>query len=876
MLDINTLRTALAGPLAPLAQYRQFMLWRLEPNVDGGKPRKIPYRVDGQAGSSTDPSAWVDAATALDVAQRSGQYGVAFVFTRDDPFTFIDIDNCRIGNDWSDHAKAICAQFAGSAIEVSQSNEGLHIFTTGDVPEAFSGRKNGGLECYHSGRYVALTGTGATGNASYNAGHVLSGFIAANFPAVISDGVIGALRWLPGPIPEWAGPPDDAELIKQFLAEPARSNAAMAFASLMPGTAIDAPVSNADLWTANAAVLGAAYPSDRNDSFDRSNAAFALACRLAYWTGKDCPRIERLMNLAGFRRSKADLYHSNGITYMHWDIMRACAMTTKVRYQRAAEANAEVIANAAQAYDAYYDRISGAPDIHAIRAIASEIAVDLRIDPTYRETLAGHIQSTLAVRGDKLKIDECRKLIAQRSAHPAPDRRELQRQTNIALNINEDVPTLTPLLDVNAMLNEFVLISDGSSVASIYDRCGVFALPDFRNTMAASETVLPDGRSVSNTESWLKHPGRKTVSTRTFHAGASIITSDPGGRSALNLWRPIIRAQALTVDVGPFIEHVNYLFGVDAAAFLDWLAHIEQQPGVLPHFGFLHIADNFGTGRNWLESVIARLWRGYVAPSVDMDALIGGNFNGALAGRVIAIVDEIRTGAREDAYMMEGKIRNMLTEETRQIKPKYGREYFEHNACRWLLFSNHKNAIPMSDADRRWHVVHLTDTPRSEAAYAHLYGLLDNPAFIDSVGLWLRYRDLSAFNPGRRPPVTSAKLKAIDASKSDFQRMAASIVKHWPCDFITLSDLTSIMFEGDMSMAGRRLNSAMKHALDDVGMQYVEKQLRGLGDERHRVWIVRNVDRWLGNLSVIATGPELGKLATFAKGTGYQTLSALI
>jgi primase-polymerase (primpol)-like protein len=874
MLDISTLRTALAGPLAPLAQYRQFMLWRLEPNADGGKPRKIPYRIDGGNGSSTDPSAWVDAATAMEAAERGGM-GVAFVLTDNDPFVFIDVDGCVKDGAWDNDAQETFARFPGAAFEVSQSQTGFHMFVVGDVPQGFTGRKGAKFECYRNGRYVALTGMQAQGQVM-NFGPNLAAWIGDKFPSRAGDGSLAQLVWTDAPIAEWAGPEDDEELLRQFLAEPVRTNASMAFASLTPGSVPDVPVSNADLFNANAVVLAQAYPSDKSDVFDKSNAAFALALRLAYWTGKNCARIERLMNRAAFRRSKADMYHGDGVTYMRWDVTRACAMTTKVRYQRAAVANAEVVHDAAQAYDAYYDRIAAAPDIHAVRLVTGEIAVDLRIDTTLREVLAGHVQSTLASRGNKLKIDECRKLVAQRSAHPAPDRREMQRQTNIALNINDDVPTLAPALSIAQMLDEYVFIGDGSNVASIFDRSAAFSLPDFRNMMAASRTFTPDNKQIEHSQEWLTHAGRKSVATRTFHAGEPVITFDPAGRTALNLWRPILRSAYAVVDVSPFVDHVRYLFGADAEAFLDWLAHIEQFPGVLPHFGFLHIADHFGTGRNWLESVIARLWRGYVAPSVDMDALITGNFNGVLAGRVIAIVDEIRAGANENAYQMEGKIRNMLTEETRYIKPKFGREYLESNSCRWLLFSNHKNAIPMSDTDRRWYVCHLLNAPREEHVYAHLYGMLEQPAFIDSVGAWLRARDLSAFNPGKRPPVTLAKQKAIDASKSDFQRLAGNIAKYWPCDFITVSDVTSIMFEGDMSGAGRRLSAAMKHALQDMGMHYVDKQINGFHGERFRVWLVRDVEHWLQDLTLVRTAPELGKLATFSKGTGYQTLSALM
>lgn len=873
-MDLNILKTALAGPLAPLTRWRQFVLWRLEPDPKGGKPRKMPYRIDGRQASSTDPSGWTDAATALEAAARSGMY-VGFVLTNDDPIVFVDVDGCVVDGKWDEDALDVFARFPDAMFEVSQSGKGMHLFVTGDVPEGFTGKKRGKFECYKTARFVALTGISAQG-ALYNYGPTLATFIADKFPVSISDTQTGPLKWTAFPIQEWNGPTDDDELLRQFLAAPPPRSANEAFSHLSataPAVTAGPQASNADLFNANAAVLGAAYPSDKGDAFDKSAAAFALACRLAYWTGKDCARVERLMNRASFRRSRADDYHDSSVTYMQWDVMRACSMTTRVMFQRPSVINAEVVADAAQAYDAYFDRISAAGDVHAIRAVASEVGTDLRIDPTLRELLAGHLQTTLARIGSKLKIDDCRKLVAQRSAHPATDLRELTRQTNLALSLPQETVLLAPVMSISDMIDQFVFISDGSQVGSIYERYMNFALADFHNTLAASVSISADGKTIEHTKEWIRHSARKMVQTRTFHAGAPIVTHDPNGRTALNMWRPITRGAA-TDDIGPFIEQVQYLFGADTDVFFDWLAHIEQCPGKLPHFGWLHIADKFGTGRNWLASVLNRLWLGYVAPSVNMDSLINGGFNGVIAGRVLAVVDEIRAGAAEDAYMMEGKIRNMLTEESRYIKPKYGREYIEHNACRWLLFSNHKNAIPMSDSDRRWHVVHLTADWRPDHVYAHLYSLLDHQPFIDSIGVWLRQRDISGFNPGARPPVTSAKAKAIEASKSEYQKLATQLLRAWPCDFISVSDLINVMYEGDMS--AKRLSTAMRHALDDLGMHCLGYPIYDEFGNKQRCWIIRNVEAWLKPdvLRKETTAAALAAYRPFAKLGGFATLQS--
>lgn len=874
MHNYDALRAALDGPFKPLTQYRQFMLWQLQPDPSGGKPRKIPLTVHGYAGSSTDAACWVDAETALDAARQSGNTGVAFVVTDADPFVFIDVDGCVAAGAWDADALETFQRFPGAAFEASQSGAGMHLFVAGQTPQDFTGRKRGKFECYRTGRFIALTGNGATGQLlDYGAG--LAQFIADKFPASVGAGNM-PLTWTVAPIPEWNGPTDDDELLRQFLLAPAPRSATEAFAHLSPDAPAvsDVQASNADLFNANVAVLARAYPAD-NDTFDHSNAAFALACRLAYWTGKDCERVERLMARAAFRRAKSYEQHDAQRTYMQWDIERACAMTTKVMFQRAAVANAEVVATASQAFDEYSDRLDAAGDVHAIRNIASEISIDGRIDQPLRELLAGHLKRVLQLRDHQMPIADCRRMVMLRSAHPAPDRQAMQRQLNVALNLPEDMVTLAPVMTTAQILDEFVFISDGSQVASKYDRAVCLGMVDFRNHLAASFTITEDGKTRDHVEDWRRHAARTSVMTRTFHAGHNILTYDPNGRTALNMWRKGLPRQ-YTVDVTPFYEQVKYLFGADAESFLDWLAHIEQRPGELPHHGWLHIASHFGTGRNWLESVISRLWRGYVAPSVDLEALVNGNFNGALAGRIIAVVDEIRAGAREDAYMMEGKIRNMLTEETRYIKPKFGKEYTEHNACRWLLFSNHKDAIPMNENDRRWYVVNLNDEPRAEHVYAELYALLDHPGFVDSIGAWLAGRDITRFNPGARPPVTEAKRKAIEATKSPFQKIAQQLIKHWPCDFITVGDLINVMNDGDHT--AKRLSPAMRHALTDAGMYSHDAGIYDDNGNRQRCWIIRNVDAWLQPYVICKdnTAKAFAAFRPFARLGAFATLQGVM
>jgi len=287
------MQAALSGPLAAMVKYRQFIVYKLVPSqFRPGKTDKFPcdFR-DGRVVSAHDPAYWTDAWTALAAATNFGPgYGLAFVFTETDDLWFLDIDNClQSDNTWSPVAVALCGMFQGAAVEISQSGRGLHIFGSGRAPT--HGTKNIplGLEFYTKLRFVALTGTSASGDAAADFTHLLPSLVAQYFPPDAAQAM--EQGWTEGPAAEWRGPTDDDELIRRAL----RSQST---ASAFGGRA-----SFADLWTGNMEALARAYP-DPARGYDSSSADAALAQHLAFWTGKDCARIDSLMRRSALARDK--------------------------------------------------------------------------------------------------------------------------------------------------------------------------------------------------------------------------------------------------------------------------------------------------------------------------------------------------------------------------------------------------------------------------------------------------------------------------------------------------------------------------------------------------------------------------------------------
>ena len=436
---------------------------------------------------------------------------------------------------------------------------------------------------------------------------------------------------------------------------------------------------------------------------------------------------------------------------------------------------------------------------------------------------------------------------------PAIRRDESRRERQKAENANMQeplIPAMPSAMSVEQMEADCIWISDGSAVGFLSDPRYVLSFNDFDNLMADAKTKIEDetGRKklIPNAKLWRQSDKRQKVFTRTFHAGAKPICGDPDGKKALNSWRRIERWEA-RADVQPFIDHVAYLFPdeVEREVFLNWLAHIEQKPGELPHYGWLHIAQNTGTGRNWLASLLARVWRGYVAPNVDLPALLDSPYNGQLSSRLLVIVDEVQEGAGENPYRHANRLKSLVNAEYRDINPKFGRQYREHNACRWLVFSNHDNALPLTDNDRRFRVARHSVEPRSVLYYEELYKLLDNPEFINAIGWYLSKRGISGFKPGERPPMNDAKRAAVNASKTMIQQYAQQLVDHLKADIITNSHAAEWLSGGNVD---KGFTPAMRRALEELGCVGISKTLKIDGNV-HRCWVIRNINIWLQKTS---------------------------
>ena len=128
----------------------------------GGKTTKCPISpIKGGNASSTDPATWSTFEQAIAACQTAGLEGIGFVFSPDDPFAGIDLDNCldAATGEEKPWTRPILDQL-DSYSEISPSGKGVKVFVRASKsgPRCKTGHEDGAVEMYDCGRFFTVTG----------------------------------------------------------------------------------------------------------------------------------------------------------------------------------------------------------------------------------------------------------------------------------------------------------------------------------------------------------------------------------------------------------------------------------------------------------------------------------------------------------------------------------------------------------------------------------------------------------------------------------------------------------------------------------------------------------------------------------------------
>ena len=148
-----------------LTERKQWICWKYEQKEGREKPTKVPYNpITGYHAKSTDATTWCTFETALKNLEKFD--GIGFVFSKDDPYVGIDLDNVldEKGDFKFKDAQDIF-EMCNSYTEISPSKKGIHILIKAKLSEKGARNVEENLprgmcekEMYESGRYFTVTG----------------------------------------------------------------------------------------------------------------------------------------------------------------------------------------------------------------------------------------------------------------------------------------------------------------------------------------------------------------------------------------------------------------------------------------------------------------------------------------------------------------------------------------------------------------------------------------------------------------------------------------------------------------------------------------------------------------------------------------------
>jgi primase-polymerase (primpol)-like protein len=254
--------------------------------------------VTGAFASTADSETWGSFERALQHATKPTVDGIGFVFTDADPYVGIDLDDCRDPETGglSDEAVEIVMRLQ-SYTEVSPSGTGLHVIARGTLPDG--PRRRGSVEMYDERRFFTMTGdrlfaTPATvcqrtqAIETVHRAHVAVDDRRAENGSKSAGGTNRHVTTT-SPLPT-----------DEVLLERART--------------ADNGAKFTRLWNGDTAGYGS-----------QSEADMALCCLLAFWTGRDATRVDRLFRRSGLLREKWDeVHYADGSTYGEKTVQRAC------------------------------------------------------------------------------------------------------------------------------------------------------------------------------------------------------------------------------------------------------------------------------------------------------------------------------------------------------------------------------------------------------------------------------------------------------------------------------------------------------------------------------------------------------------------------
>jgi len=299
------------------------------------------------------------------------------------------------------------------------------------------------------------------------------------------------------------------------------------------------------------------------------------------------------------------------------------------------------------------------------------------------------------------------------------------------------------------------------------------------------------------------------------------------------------------VDI--FLEHVRNTIEDEREGklLIDFMSYVYKHAGSRVRWGML-LWGIEGNGKTYFFHVLQQLL-GRNATVINT-SMIERPFNDWAVGSRLIGIEEIRISGTNKWRVLD-QLKPMISNNSIAVEPKGATRYHAPNFASYLMTTNHQDAVPMSDNDRRYCVIFTRHREQADLFEQHggreavgkyfdrLFRETERRA--DAIGRFLLdWKPSAEFDPHGRAPVTAGLKEMRDANVSDDRQAiedalddyASAIVSREVLDVTHLNNC--ITMDGKVAPNGRALASILR----EMGYRQAEPKRLKVRGSVHYVW----------------------------------------
>ena len=151
-------------------------------------------------------------------------------------------------------------------------------------------------------------------------------------------------------------------------------------------------------------------------------------------------------------------------------------------------------------------------------------------------------------------------------------------------------------------------------------------------------------------------------------------------------------------------KHLKFIGNEDRIARIltEWLAHNVQKPGVkLTWAPFIQSIQ--GTGKSYFISLLQKCM-GHEQVGMVQSTQVNSSFNQWAVDKAVNVLEELNVRGQNRHEAMNA-LKTLISDKQVQINPKGLNPYMTKNTCNYACFTNFKDALPLTEGDRRYFVI---------------------------------------------------------------------------------------------------------------------------------------------------------------------------